>query len=123
VTTYAAPGTQLLVALYGRSLMLTGVARRLAHRSHLEVVEIDGPTAADALGPLQPDALIVDLGCVPMGAALALLHDRPELLLVGLEGDGARLLVLSGDRARAVSTPDLVALIAGRPSVEGRTSS
>jgi hypothetical protein len=122
VTTCAAPRTQLLVALYGRSLLLAGVARRLARHSHLDVVQIDGPTPADALGPLLPDALILDLGTVPIDAALALLRDRPELILVGLEAAGARLLVLSGDRARAISTRGLIALLEGGRGVEQRTS-
>jgi hypothetical protein len=93
--------------------MLTGVARRLARHSHLDVVQVDGPTPADALGSLNPDALLLDLGSVPIDSALALLRDRPELVLVGLEATGARLLVLSGDRARAISTRELVALIEG----------
>jgi hypothetical protein len=121
VTTHAAPRTQLLVALYGRSLMLTGVARLLARHAHLDVVQIDGRSAADALGSLLPDALIVDLGSVPIESALALLRDRPDLLLVGLEATGAHLLVLSGERSRAISTRDLVDLIEGGTS-DHRTS-
>jgi hypothetical protein len=117
-----APGTHLHVALYGRSLMLAGVARRLMRHTQLDVVQIEGPTAADALGSLLPDALVVDLANVPMDSALALLRDRPELLLVGLDATGAHLLVLSGDRARAVSTGDLVALIEGARDADQRAS-
>ena len=102
---------QLVVALYGDSLMLASVARRLVRQDDVRVVAIDGPTLGGALGPLEPGALIVDLGTVSIESALALLRDRPELLLVGLEASGARLLVLSGEQAGSIGTEDLVALI------------
>jgi len=111
----------LVVALYGRSLMLAGVGQRLARQANLRVVAVDGPTAGQALGPLALDVLVVDLGTVPIESALALLRDRPELLLVGLEASGARLLVLSGEQAGSFGTDDLVALVERRMGV-GRTT-
>jgi hypothetical protein len=102
---------RLLVALYGSSLMLAGLARRLEREGGLEVVPVEGRTVGDALGTIRPDALIVDLNTVPIESAVALLHDRPDLFLVGLEASGARLLVLSGNHARAVRGDDLVALM------------
>lgn len=110
---------QLVVALYGDSLMLAGVARRLARQAHLRVVAVDGPTADQALGLLAPDVLVVDLGAVPIASALALLGDRPDLLLIGLEASGARLLVLSGEQAGSFGTDDLVALVEHRTAVGG----
>lgn len=118
----AAAGGPLLVALYGPSLMVAGLAHRLERQSELNVVEINGPTVSEALGRLQPAALVIDLAAVPFDAAVALLSDRPELFLVGLDASGARLLVLSGDQARAVSTRDLVALIERRRGTHQRTS-
>jgi hypothetical protein len=115
-------GRQFVVALYGRSLMLAGVEQRLARQPHLRVVAIDGPTAGQALGPLAPDVLIVDLGTVPMESALALLGDRPDLLLVGLEASGARLLVLSGEQAGSFGTDDLMALVERRTAVGRATA-
>lgn len=111
----------LVVALYGRSLMLAGVGQRLARQAHLRVVTVDGPTPDHALGSLAPDVLVVDLGTVPVDSAVALLRDRPDLLLVGLEASGARLLVLSGEQAGSFGTDDLVALVEHRTAV-GRTT-
>jgi hypothetical protein len=91
--------------------MLASVARRLVRQPDVRVVAINGPTLAGALGPLESDVLIVDLGTISIESALALLRDRPELLLVGLEASGARLLVLSGEQAGSVGTEDLIALI------------
>lgn len=114
--------SQLVVALYGRSLMLAGLGRRLARQPHLHVVEIDGPTAADDLGALVPDVLVVDLEAVPIESALALLSDRPDLLLIGLEASGARLLVLSGEQAGSFGTDDLMALVERRAAVGRKTT-
>ena len=111
----------LVVALYGRSLMLAGVGQRLARQANLRVVAVDGPTAGEALGSLAPDVLVVDLGTVPIEPALALLDDRPDLLLIGLEASGARLLVLSGEQAGSFGTDDLMALVERRTSI-GRTT-
>ena len=111
----------LVVALYGRSLMLAGVGQRLARQANLSVIAVDGPTAGEALGPLAPDALIVALGTVSIESALALLDDRPDLLLIGLEASGARLLVLSGEQAGSFGTDDLVALVEHRMAM-GRTT-
>jgi hypothetical protein len=52
---------------------------------------------------------------------VALLRDRPDLLLVGLEASGAHLLVLSGEQAGSFSTDDLMALVERRTAV-GRTA-
>lgn len=103
--------TELVVALFGRSLLLAGVTSRLGREANLRVVVIDGPALTGALGDLAPNVLIVDLAVVPIEAAVALLRDHPDLLLVGLEADGARLIVLSGERAGSVGTDDLIALI------------
>ena len=67
--------------------------------------------SATRLAQLGPDVLLVDLGVVSPEAALALAQGRPELLLIGLDAAGERLLVLSGQQARALSTADLVGLI------------
>ncbi len=101
----------LTVALYGRSLMLDGLGHRLSSRPRLRVVPVEGETLAEALGAFDPDALFFDLGSVKTESALALLLDRPRLLLVGLEASGARVLVLAGDHARSLGTDDLVGLI------------
>lgn len=104
----------LVVALYGRSLILASVGTRLEGSPRFRVVTVEGPVMAAALAALAPDVLIVDLGTIEIASALALLTDRPEMLLVGLEASGARLLVLSGNQARTLTTDDLVGLIEQR---------
>lgn len=101
----------LVVALYGRSLILETVGRRLERNHRLRVVALAEAAERSALAALAPDVLLVDLGGTTIPAALALLDEQPDMLLVGIEGSGARLIVLSGPRARAMTTRDLVRLI------------
>ena len=101
----------LVVGLYGRSLIIASVGHRFYASGRFLLLTID---AADTLAAVFPDVLMVDLAELDSAAALALLTDRPELLIVGLDGSGARLLVLGGNQARTLSTDDLVGLIERR---------
>jgi hypothetical protein len=101
----------LTVVLYGRSLILASVASRLEGNPRLRVVTLEGPPIEPALTSLDLDVLMVDLDAISVEQALALLDGRPDVLLVGLEASGARLLVLSGKHARSLGADDLVGLI------------
>ena len=101
------------VVLYGDSLVLAGVGESLRRYPRLEVVVADasrGLIESD-LHTLRPGAVIIDLGLVSRELAFDLLHDHPDLLLIGLDPGGDRLIVLSGQQARALTTDDLVRLI------------
>ncbi len=110
------------VVLYGDTVVLAGVGRALATHRGLRVISLDPsrPTVLHALDDLRPCAVIVDLTVVTAESALALLRGRPDLLVIGLEPGGERLLVLSGEWARGLTTEGLVRLIeTGAPAVEG----
>ncbi len=100
-----------VVALYGQSLILSSVGRQLGERDGIDVTTVGGPDVSGAIGALGPDVLMVDLQALDVAAALAVVDAHPDLLLVGLEPSGARLLVLAGRHARTLSTDELVALI------------
>ncbi len=104
----------LVVALLGRSLILASVGKRLEANHRLHVVTLDGSAPESALASHAPDVVLVDLDAIDIVRAVALVDDRPDTLLVGLEASGARLLVLSGRQARVLTTGDLVLLIERR---------
>ena len=58
------------------------------------MVALDACAPKSALASLAPDVVLVDLDAIDIVDAVALLGDRPDMLLVGLEASGARLLVL-----------------------------
>jgi hypothetical protein len=107
------------VVLYGDTLVLAAVGRALSARGTLRVVPLDPsqPTALGVLDSLRPCSVILDLSAVTLEAAIALVHGRPDVLLIGLDPSGDRLLMLSGEQAHAMTTEGIVRLIeAGVPS-------
>ncbi|NLX37246.1 MAG: hypothetical protein GXY68_11220 [Chloroflexi bacterium] len=100
------------VVLYGESVVLAGVGKSLERYPHLEVLSLAADyDAPQTLHALCPDAVILDLGIVSTDLAFSLLKDRPDLLLIGLDPGGDRLMVLSGREARNLTTDDLARLI------------
>ena len=101
------------VVLYGDSVVLAGVGASLGCCPRLRVVSVPAScaTTPQELDALCPSAVILDLGMVKTDFAFALLREHPDLLLIGLDPGGDRLLVLSGPRARALGTEDLVRMI------------
>jgi DNA-binding NarL/FixJ family response regulator len=104
--------TRCKVVLYGDSVMLAGVGQSLERYPNLEVVSLDasGADAPRELAAIHPEAVILDLSIVTTDF-IALLHAHADLLLVGLDPSGDRLLVLSGQQARSLTMGDLARLI------------
>lgn len=116
--------TERRIVLYGDTVVLAGVGRALSARPELRVISLD-PSQATALADLdslRPCTVILDLTIVECESALALVRGRPDLLLIGLEPGGDKLLVLSGEQARGLTMEDLVRLIeTGVPSKRGQS--
>jgi len=109
------------VVLYGNSLVLAGVGASLKAYPGLEVISLDIPPAAmpQELGALCPTVVIFDLGSIPPEFPFSLLRQQPDLVLIGLDAAGDRLLLLSGQQARALTTDDLVKVIETLPEALG----
>ncbi len=101
------------VVLYGDSVVLAGMGATLERYPRLEVISLAVPPATTPrqLDDLCPSVVVLDLGMVKTDFVFALLSDHPDLLLIGLDPGGDRLLVLSGQHARGLATEDLVRLI------------
>jgi hypothetical protein len=112
------------VVLYGDTVVLAGVGKALSLLPRLRVVPLDParPTAQQELDSLRPCALILDLTVVSAESALSLARGRPDLLLIGLEPGGERLLVLSAEQARGLTTEGLARLIETGVPLAGKAS-
>ncbi|MHB1132414.1 MAG: hypothetical protein ACYC4L_08510 [Chloroflexota bacterium] len=112
----------LSVVLYGDSVVLAGIGKSLEGYSRLRVFSLapSPTTTPQEIEALRPTAVIVDLGVVSTEFAFSLLPANPDLLVIGLDPGGDRLLVLSGQQARRLSTEDLVHLIDRRPRGRAR---
>ncbi len=100
------------VLLYGRSVILGTVGASLGKCAHLEVATLSPPLpTAHALAALSPDVIIFDIEAAHPEPALSLLQARPGIVLIGIDPNRNRLLVLSGRSRRVMAIDDLVRVI------------
>ena len=92
---------------------MAGIAVSLNADQGLEVVCVDphSPTARQSLSELSPTAIAFDMSDPPASLDVALLCERPGLLLIGVNPNSNELLVLSGQQERAVAVTDLLKVI------------
>jgi hypothetical protein len=112
------------VVVYGVSLNLAGIAASLKAEAGLEVVSVDPrrPTARECLSQFNPAVVAFDLGDPDAGLDIAILRERPGLLLIGVDPSSDELLVLSSRPHQALSVADLVEVMqreSGREKLEG----
>jgi hypothetical protein len=108
------------VLLYGKSLILGAVGASLQQYPHLEIVSLALPLPeVRELRALCPTVVIFDLGSVPPEFPFLLLREQADLLLIGMDAAGDKMLLLSGQQARALTTDDLVQVIEMLPEAPG----
>jgi hypothetical protein len=108
------------VALYGNSLVLASIGAHIARRTGLQPVAIDAalPGAIEKLSALQPDVIVLDLGTTPPDPVMALWKAQPEVELFGVDLAADRMLILSGQRPRALTAEDLIETLSARTKGE-----
>ena len=105
-----------VVALYGNSLVLASIGERIARYTELQPVTIDAaePCAIEKLSALQPDVILLDLLTTSPDSVMAIWRAHPEVELIGLDLGADRMLVLSGQPARALTAEDLMRTLSAR---------
>ena len=103
------------VLIYGRSLNLAGVAACLRLDAGMTVRLVDPyeQSAKEVLDACDPDTIIYDLTDPPTDLDLALLGDRPDTQLIGVDPSSDNVLVLTGKRSRVVTAGELASLVTG----------
>ena len=104
---------KIRVALYGHSLFLQGIAKSLEAAPWLEVVQVLPDTVGASLSDESCDAslLAFDIHETLPGLMLALFKGTPNLILLALDPESDRLMVLSSQQERAVAVADLLKVI------------
>ncbi len=102
------------VLLCGNSLLISGLQASLGNVPGLDLQRIESrPERIRArIEAWQPDVLILETRVLKNGFSLALLHDFPQLKLIGLDIEDNHLLLLSGSTAEKPTTEELLQLIA-----------
>jgi hypothetical protein len=101
------------VVLYGKSLVMSTVGASLQGSPDIQVLPVDPsmPDVQNHLRTLQPDVVIMDQAAIQPDFFVALCKVQPELLLIGLELDTGKALVLSSQPAHILTTTDLLQLL------------
>jgi len=101
------------LVLYGSSVFLAGIKAQLEHSAEIELITMEASPAdaADQVRVCQPQVVLFDLSVGYPDFAVALLHEQPGLLLIGVDPNSDELLVLSSRPQQALSMSDLVHVI------------
>ena len=101
------------VVTWGRSVLASALVAGLAQRPDLEVVQIEAtvPAALDTLQRRQAHAVVCDQASVPAAHVLALLAIYPHLVVVIVDPNADRAMVLTGRRPPMRTIDDLVATL------------
>jgi hypothetical protein len=103
---------QRRIILYGKSVIMGSVGASLRGVPGLEIIPLAPPLPeAKDLAALAPDAIIFDLDAAHPDAALSMLRQRPELLLIGVDPASDKLVVVTARESRAVAVADLLEVI------------
>ncbi len=105
------------VLFFGGSLLLSLVGESLEQRPGLHVIRAGTwAEASRALAEQVPDVLIFDLSQDHESHILPLLFKNAELLLIGLDPECNRAVLLSGREARSLTLDRLVQIVHGQKS-------
>ena len=101
------------VVLYGSDLVVSTVGESLRGRVGFQILQID-PLHTDALPRLdeaRPDVVLFDLASTQADFTIAFLRKHPGLLLIGVDLRSNKMLVMSGEESRLLTTDDLVQMM------------
>jgi hypothetical protein len=101
------------VVLYGNDLVVSTVGINLQGRPGFQMSQID-PLLPDALQRLEaarPDVVLFDLAGARPDFTIAVLRKHTGLLLIGVDLDTGKMLVVSGAESRLLTLEDLTQMI------------
>ena len=105
------------VLLYGKSVILGTVGASLQRNPEFEILPaVASSLEAPELRALSPDVIIYDIEASHPEAAISLLENCPNLLLIGVSPESKRVMLWSGRQLRQASTQELVQVIQEKES-------
>ena len=101
------------VVVYGSSLFMAGILTSLKADPILEVICVspDSPIARHSLDKNSLAAIIFDMTDPSLKLDAAVVHNRPGLLLIGVDPNNDEILVLSSRPVQAHNMAELVKVI------------
>lgn len=104
-----------IIALYGTNLAMSTVAASLQQSPEFQVQEIKGKSSdiVDKLEAAPPDVILFDLSEAQPDFAVPLLRKHPGILLIEVDLMNNKMLLLSGEQSRLMTTEDLAKVVEG----------
>ena len=104
-----------IIALYGTNLAMSTVAASLQQMPEFQVQEIKGEFSdiIDKLEAAPPDVILFDLSAAQSDFAVPLLRKHPSILLIEVDLMNNKMLLLSGEQSRLMTTEDLAKVLEG----------
>ena len=104
------------ILLCGKSLLISGLQASLVATPGLDLQMVDSQpdNIRKQIREWQPEVLILESGLFQSTLALALLHDFPQLKIIGLDIEDNRLMVFSGQASQQPTPEKLLQVIEGR---------
>ncbi len=101
------------VLLCGHSLYIAGLQSSLEAMPGIELQRVEARTdrLQERLSNWKPEVLILELDALQHYLPLAMLKEYPHLILVGLDAESDRLLVLTGQSARPLTIDELLNVV------------
>lgn len=103
------------VLLCGHSLFISSVRACLESEPGLVLQQVDPQPGhiRECILAWRPEVLILETGLLQSAFSLSLLHDYPQMKLIGLDIEDNRLLVFTGQAAREPTSRELLQVIEG----------
>ena len=103
------------VVLYGSDLVVSTVGENLRGREGFQIFQIDPllPDALQRLDGARPDVVLFDLAGAQPDFTITALRKNPGLLLIGVDLGSDKMLVMSGEESRLLTTEDLIQMVEG----------
>jgi hypothetical protein len=104
------------VVLYGSDLVVSTVGENLRGRGEFQIFQIDPllPDALQRLDAARPDVVLFDLAGAQPDFTITALRKNPGLLLIGVDLETGKMLVMSGEESQLLTTEDLVQMMETR---------
>ena len=108
------------VALYGTNLVMSTIGASLQQKPEFQVQEIKGlfSDIMDKLDAAPPDVILFDVASAQPDFAIPLLRKHPTILLIEVDLTNNKMLLLSSEQSRLMTTDDLAQIIDGGFNIE-----
>jgi hypothetical protein len=101
------------VVIFGSNLVMSTIGKSLQERTGFQIHQIDHefPDIKEMSDGQKPDVILFDLASAPSDLPLSWLRKHSAHIMIGVDIENSKMLVLSGAQSRLLTADDLVKAI------------